>query len=166
MGHSIATKCKCGRKEYFLGGGMMFPSVYREAVKDAKDGKFGQTMQTLMQQNKYAVMDVEKVLYCCNECGHVEASDPLDIYIAKDIESFKKEKYGDHTIEELGEVPYWGMSYMGDDECDNFIKIYTHPHECPVCKGEMRRVDDDYLKRTPCSKCGEEHEMLFGCKWD
>ena len=58
MGMGVEISCKCNKKEYMLGIGMMFPSVYKDTVQNAKDGKFGKIIQTLMQQNEYAVMDV------------------------------------------------------------------------------------------------------------
>ncbi len=166
MGVGIEIGCKCNKKEYMLGVGMMFPSVYKDTVQNAKDGKFGKTIQTLMQQNEYAVMDVGNTLYYCDKCGHIESNDPLDIYIAKDVESFKKKEYGIKTVEEWGEVPYWSVPSEEDDEYNDFIKIYTHTHKCPTCKIEMKSVTPEYLENTPCPKCGEKHEILDNMLWD
>lgn len=166
MGVGINIGCKCDKKECMLGVGMMFPSVYTDTIMNARNGKFGKTTQEIMQQNKYAVMDVGYVLFYCDKCGYIKSDDPLDIYIAKDIESFKKREYGIKTVEEWGEVPYWSAPSEEDEDYNDFIKVYTHIHRCPKCRHKMKIVTEEYLKNTPCPKCGEKHEILETMLWD
>lgn len=151
MGKGLLIKCKhCGyEREFYLGAGMMYPTTYKDLVKDIKKGKYGKELKEYFHTHKGAVVDAETVLYRCPECNKLEESYNLSLYVHKD--------------DKEPENGYW-CSWC-DKEDYVFVKAYVH--KCPKCGKRMKMTKENELNDLKCPKCGkpigpsEDHFILW-----
>lgn len=164
MGKGYSYKCKKCSHEYsvFLGIGMLYPIEYKEMINDMASGKYGQDCQKLMQNIPYAAVNAGNYLFSCSRCGFWEIGKDLTIYAPDDLDKISKGKYGDKTVEELGEVPY----VMECDLKENYHVLKRHYHKCPKCSGRMHKASKHEMLNLPCPNCGERNEQKSTIMWD
>ena len=152
MGSGIGLKCSKCHKGYTIitGGGMMFPSVYRELLDDIKKGRYGKEWQDIAQKTPHVAVDAEDYVYSCNKCGAWKIEKGLSLYEPNDQESLKKKQYGIKTVEEWGHVPY----VTNYDLVTDYHAVKRYIHKCDKCGGRMHRVKEKEFNNLPCPKCG------------
>ncbi|MDL2253430.1 zinc ribbon-containing protein [Ruminococcaceae bacterium OttesenSCG-928-I18] len=155
MGTGYEFECKKCKKEYCAlpGVGMMYPSVYQEALKDIKNGKYGSELQQIMNSGEYIAVNAENAIYVCRSCKHWKSDLNLSLYSPNDVEAIRTKQYGIKTVEEWGYVPYV-IEYMLKEEY-RLIKVFVH--KCEKCGKRMHKAKDVEIENLPCPDCGTEN---------
>lgn len=150
MGAGYKVECnKCGyAKTFFLGSGMMFPSVYESVIADIQNGKYGEEWRDYVASTPGTVVSAEKELYQCAHCNNLVQDYNLSLYVSKD-----------------GSAPehgYWAP--WCDHEGYRFIKSFVH--RCPRCKARMRKTEIGRFLSIPCPECGSDLLIEDSILWD
>jgi len=151
MGAGYNVKCsKCKyHTQFFLGSGMLFPTVYKRIHEAIKKGKYGEEWKSFLESNPGAVFDGEKELYRCPKCNNLIEDYNLSLYVRED-----------------GQPPehgYWCNWGYRDKEY-RFVKSYIH--RCPKCSRRMAKLNLDSSASVPCPKCGANLIIDTGILWD
>lgn len=162
MGTAYTERCpKCGFEYHSSTGvGFMFPMVYVETVKKAKEGDLGKDLQDFFKEHKDGAINAEFVDLCCKECGHLSGGMDLTMYIPnkKKPETIK---HGRWTV---------GMSFEDVDYVDwlDLEKYYTeyaqYPHKCEKCGGSMKILKNN--EELKCPYCKVPLEITNTINWD
>ena len=83
MGAGYNVKCsKCKyHTQFFLGSGMLFPTVYKRIHEAIEKGKYGEEWKSFLESNPGAVFDGEKELYRCPKCNNLIEDYNLSLYV-------------------------------------------------------------------------------------
>lgn len=153
MGTGIVISCPyCDYNDRFmLGSGMMFPAVYQATVKNVMSGKYGAEWNSLLEENRGAVIHAGKELYQCPKCHTLETRPNLSIY------------EGTNGTTDKGYWPYWIK--------DGYTLVKRYAHKCSACSETMIQVqigDDGECEQPvlPCPKCGAKLKIAGGICWD
>lgn len=154
---------------------MMYPTVYRETMKDIRDGKYGAEMKRLANETELVTVDAEEKPYRCPDCGFIESTVCLDLYKPNDLEGARKVVIGrwtagepslNDTVGSLGDWPYWTPGDYDNKEKGDYVLLKKYEHMCPVCKKIMEEFDLGHLDKYTCPKCGGKYEEVGGMLWD
>ena len=152
MGNGKAFKCKaCGERFNAMTGiGMLFPTVYKDTVKNIRSGKYGEDWKKFFEEHPNGVVNCEKELLICEECGVPKNEMNLSLYLPKE------------GAEDLPKLPF------GDDLDEKYTLYMKYPHTCDKCGGACNIVNASKIKRVACPKCGGvmEEDMDGIILWD
>ena len=164
MGDGYILQCKkCGYEQYIhLGVGFSFYRVYQETVNAAKNGKYGETLRTFLEEHPDGILNCSNVLLQCTECGHFETGLDLSMYIPK----------RDIMTEE-------GRSYVIPWLLEDYELIGHYDHRCRKCGAGMKTVSEEatgtddsrYGNKAgetgiACPRCGKPLWKAGRIMWD
>ena len=141
MGTSIEMECNnCHFSfEAFLGIGFRFPQVYQDTINAAKEGKFGEIVQSFLLEHPDGALNCNMVLLQCTSCDELDKSRDLSMYIPKD-------KPATHDGIWSVAFPYKNASYESPrDLKDHYRLIKSYDHICRKCGGKMRPITEENL---------------------
>ena len=168
MGRGNTYKCEKCDEVYniTLGVGMLYPIAYEELIEEIKSGAYGDDWKELFLSWDFVVADAKLYFYYCESCGQWEVSKDASLYAPNDVESLKKEQFGEKTVEEWGYVPY---ADTADDETYHLLK--KRIHVCLKCNSEMTRynesqLNDPVFNELGCPECGTINPNLGMLFWD
>ena len=135
MGTSIEMECNnCHFSfEAFLGIGFRFPQVYQDTINAAKEGKFGEIVQSFLLEHPDGALNCSMVLLQCTSCDELDKGRDLSMYIPKD-------KPAAHDGIWSVAFPYKNASYVAPRDLKDygtmgttlFVPYFTrqslHPH--------------------------------------
>ena len=130
------------------GIGMMYSEVYREAIEDAKNGKYGEEWQQIINSGKYIAINAEREIYVCASCGHWKSDLNLSLYRPKDEEAIRTKQFGIKNVEEWGYVPY----VCGRDFQTEYDLIKAFTHKCEKCGKRNRKNWKTYHARIAAQR--------------
>ena len=162
MGNSYEMKCqKCGYDFKRLEGvGFLFPTVYQETVRKAKDGELGKEIQDFFKENETGAINAENVTLCCDKCGHLSKGKDLTMYIPKGKQE-ERPKHGQWSIA----APFVGADYVMKSELkERYDEYTTYPHICEECGGRMHIVGEN--EKIICPKCKIPLDIVGNGCWD
>lgn len=164
MGRGYKYKCRnCGKQsDILLGIGGLYPQVYKGFVEEIREGEYGEEFKRAFEETTYAVIDPERKLYVCDNCGSWGVAECMSVYAPNDPEKIAEEKYGEKTVGELGYVPYVS-SYEVKEKYHLVKEDYI---ECPKCGRAMRVAEEEDMKSLPCPECGTQNGLKEGILWD
>ncbi len=152
MGMGYEYKCPdCGYNETFdLGVGFGFPEEYHKLLIKVKNGELGEELHKLIKVYPQGEIDTDKVLAVCNECGNIEVVTDLSFYVPKK-ERRKKNNY-----------------VMNNDLFINYEPIFSFPHKCKKCHGNMKIVFREGQKEInlKCPECCAALKLSEIFCWD
>ena len=164
MGSGFDLKCrKCGyRFEANLGIGFSFPRVYRDTMKAAMDGKYGEEVRRFLMEHPDGALDCSRVLLRCGECGALDSDMDLSMYLPE--EKGKPEDY----------IPWASWTGM-----EGYKLVRRYAHRCKRCgcsmnsfhENELDEVmgcpsDDKSVTGLRCPDCGDYLRYDSYCMWD
>lgn len=161
MGHGHILQCKkCGYKlKLFLGVGFVFPKVYQETIEGAKEGKYGETVQTFLEKHPDGALNCDNVLLQCTECGNLETEKDLSMYVPKQgAEPIEKERW---SIA----FPFEGADYVApwDLDPDHYELVCRYEHKCKKCGAKMRTFSEKEMDKKLGKIFLEEKQTEFAC---
>ena len=162
MGSGCTKTCpKCGFEFYSSTGvGFMFPKVYAETIKKAKDGELGTVLQNFFKDHVDGALDVEYVNLCCEKCGQLDVGMDLTMYIHKRKKPEKIE-HGRWSVA----APFEGAEYVSWSDLERYYDEYAkYPHKCVKCGGNMKILKDD--AEMLCPECKVPLETTNFIMWD
>ena len=152
VGYGYMYSCKkCGHGySIHLGAGMLFSHVYRSTLEEIRSGRYGDQWKELILNGPQLVIDAEKHLYRCRDCGHWEVEPGLTIYAPSSSSTDGDE--GGRAGERARILYPWSM----DREKYHRAKVYIH--KCPECGKRMKRARGRReMDPLPCPECGTEN---------
>ncbi len=151
MGSGKVFKCKACGEEFsaMTGVGMIFPSIYEETVKDIRSGEYGEDWKKFFEEHPDGVVNCEKELLICEECGVPKCEMNLSLYLPKE------------GAKDLPKHPF------GDD-FKKFNLYAKYQHKCDKCGGACNVVKSARIKRVTCPECGGvmEEDLGGAILWD
>ena len=162
MGSGMEYECeKCGfvfRK--MKGVGMMFPKVYVDTLKKAKDGEFGTEIQEFFKEYPDGAINAEIVTLCCDDCGHLTKDKDLTTYVLKKGAPEKTEH-----IRWSVAMEYKGANYVTKEDLkQNYKKYKKYTHKCEKCGGNMHKVKK--RETLICPRCKIPMTATGAVCWD
>lgn len=163
MGVGRLYKCpNCGYElQADLGIGIMFPSVHKEFMRKAKEGKLGEDFKNLADRYSNGALDVENVLAKCTVCGNYETVPDLSFYKRK-IELMPNDSGKWRSSAENENKQYavpWDLS-------ENYEKVKQYLHRCSKCDGKMEILVEEELNHLVCPECKTELKIIEMSIWD
>ncbi len=152
MGSGTVMRCpKCGFEfQRMEGVGMLYPIVYEETMKKAREGELGEILKDFFDKNPDGVLNVEQVALCCDQCGSLSLDKDLTMYIPKNDRV-------QNSVED--------KSYIFEEELEyDYLEIMKYPHKCEKCGGNMHRIKDDEILK--CPDCKVTMEEVTQILWD
>ncbi|MBR3635491.1 MAG: hypothetical protein IKN47_04780 [Lachnospiraceae bacterium] len=156
MGYGRMYVCKTCVQRYFAGGGIgyLYPQVYRDLVKDIKDGKYGKEQAKVFKETPCAAVSAENFVYICRNCNNWKVDKDPTVYKPKDNDEALRSAKADMKA---------GYVLM----LDEYTACRRYYHRCDKCGGRMHKATDSELERLACSKCEEINEAKAGIvMWD
>lgn len=143
---------------FFVGIGMMFPSLYKKIIKKIQQGKYGTGIKNFLEGNPKRVINCSSEIAYCSKCGSLEEVVNLSMYVPKK---------NNQTVD---------ISYVMPSELKRkYKKIKGYKHICSKCSTEMKKVkieEDDCgeiikIKKLKCPKCDGVLKWNGDCNfWD
>ncbi len=152
MGSGAVMRCpKCGFEFHRTEGiGFLFPRVYEETIKKAKDGELGDVLRDFFEKNPAGALNAENITLCCDQCGALSGDMDLTMYTPKDKAKSNRETE---------------RRYVTGYELErDYSEVMKYPHKCKKCGGDMHRVT--YGERLKCPECKVEMEETVLMCWD
>lgn len=151
MGSGKVFKCKACGEEFSAttGVGMMFPTVYEKTVQNIRSGEYGEDWKKFFGEHPDGVVNCEKELLICEECGVPRIEMNLSLYLPKE------------GAKNIPKMPF------GND-FRKFTLYAKYPHKCDKCGGACNVVKSAKIKRVTCPECGGGMEEDIGgaILWD
>lgn len=144
--------------------GFLFPEEYNKTLFDIRNGKYGEEMKSILCNEKHIAVDAEKYIYVCKKCGAWKVEKGLSLYAPKNVKLLMMRRYGDKTVEELGDAPY----VMSWELKESYRRVKRYVHKCDKCRGVMHRATEDEEYSLSCPKCGGAPDpgKQLGILWD
>ena len=151
MGSGKVFKCNACGEEFSAktGIGMLFPSIYEETVQDIRSGEYGEDWKKFFEEHPDGVVNCERELLICEECGVPKCEKNLSLYLPK------------KGAKDLPKHPF------GDD-FKKFNLYSKYQHKCNKCGGACNVVKSTKIKRVTCPECGGvmEEDLGGAILWD
>ena len=149
MGNGLGFRCnKCGHEfTASFGIGFMFPVLYRETVKEIRQGKYGREWKELFKTTPGAAVNAEMELYVCGTCGCSVNDLNLAIYEPKKPRAVKIQ-----DPEPAGTMQAKGREYVMPYELkSDYRLVELFIHKCPECGKRMHKYRE--TDRLKCPEC-------------
>jgi predicted nucleic acid-binding Zn ribbon protein len=142
MAFGLVFRCnECGEKFNAMRGvGMLFTRVYKKTVVDIRCGEYGKDWKKFFEEHPDGVVNCEKELLICEECGVPKNEMNLSLYLPKEGEK---------------DLPKY---LFGEDLKEKYALYDKYPHKCDRCGGGCNIVDVSKISRVTCPECGGELE--------
>ena len=161
MGRGFCFVCKsCGKAfTECLGVGFMYPKVYRDTMKAAREGTLGLKVKQFVTDNPQGAIDPKIVIAQCEKCGNYEAVPDLSMYIPKN---------GNDPMIHRGN---WTVGDRDNEteyvfEFDQYDLINKYEHRCSSCGGRMQVLQDQEPESLKCPECGDDMIIQEEIMWD
>ena len=166
MGDGRVFRCKsCGYEyEMWTGVGMAYPRTYKEAMEDAKEGRYGNELKTFIEEHPDCAIDITLAPYVCENCGQYSSAERMDAFVPKD---------GAANGEDNSQI--WSTAFSGagynyvtpSEIIENYTLSLKHRHRCECCGGDLRELSEKEIKKgLACPRCHSllvEEDMIL---WD
>ncbi len=142
MGSSYCFHCrKCGnQEEFYLSVGFRFPDTYRRTVSEAKKGSYGKELRDFFAEHPDGVLDCDRVLLQCTECGALETGTDLSTYVRKpDLQAREKGRWS-------VAFPFEGEEYVAPWDLKNYKLVAHYEHTCEKCGSKMKTIKEDEIE--------------------
>ena len=156
MGREITLQCReCGYEASGnLGVGFLFPVVYQETMKDARAGKYGETIRQFLLDHPDGTLNTENVFLQCTGCGNLAFGKDLSMYIRKS--DVPRREHGRWSVA----VPSEGADYVSPAELEreNTYEFAAWGNTCSKCGKPMKPISEEHLlrKKAGCEKVGDQ----------
>ncbi len=162
MGSGYKMICpKCGFDFYSSTGvGMMFPRVYAETVRKAKNGELGKEIQAFFMEHPDGAINAESVSLCCEKCGHLTNGRDLTMYVPKAGKPNKLEHRSGSTAKPSDAERYKSRFELED----YYVEYKKYSHKCDKCGGSMRIMEEG--EEFVCPECKVPLERGLQIVWD
>ena len=151
MGKILYLTCNKNEEHeyrFFVGIGMMFPSVYEKIIKQIKKGKYGAEIKNFLQENPKGAINCESEVAYCPKCGKLEEVVNLSMYIPKK---------NNQNID---------VSYVMPSELQTeYKRVKEYKHICPKCSSEMKIIKSKKAE-IKCPLCDGVLKINDGGCWD
>lgn len=152
MGSGTVYKCKkCGHEFNVLTGiGMLYPHVCNETKEKIRKGKYGKEWKTLLNENPDCIVNCERELLICEDCGTPKTEKNLSLYLPR-----KRAKTNPYAF--------------GEELEKKHTLLAAYPHRCKKCGGSCKAVRQEIFPSSlKCPKCGEKmvNDPMLMISWD
>lgn len=159
VGYSYVCK-KCGYTfSVNLGVGFMYPQLFQEVMKEAKEGTLGIQAKRFLEENPKGVISPRKVIARCEGCGEYEPVLDFNMYVPKEGHDPKPSTERWSVVDALD-----GCEYVYDFSEYDLKEKYDH--RCSSCGGRLQILDEEEPEMLTCPRCGGEMEIQGMICWD
>ena len=161
MGTGYNYVCKkCGNEFCaYLGVGFLYPSLYQDVMKAARNGKLGIKAKRFLLENPQGAIDPKTVIAQCENCRNYEAVPDLGMYVPKEGMQPLVHK-GNWTVGDLDKESEYVFEF------DKYDLVERYDHKCPACGGKMHILQDQEPEKLTCPQCGGEMIAGLAIMWD
>ena len=143
-----------------------YPEIYKETLQAFKKGKYGEDWKRLSLSEEFVGVDAVDYIFVCKKCGNWTVDSGLSLYAPNDVKKLRKKKYGEKTVEQLGEVPY-ATTY---DFKEDYHLLKRYIHKCDKCGAVMHKATKEEEGSLQCPKCGgapdPNYISIINWDWD
>ncbi len=164
-------ECGFGLQAWF-GTCVLYPGDYRKIVKAVRLGAYGDSARKALKETPMGVLDCDRVLLQCTECGWLETEPDLSVYGPKEPILQETAKWSLYE-------PFEGAAYAVPWSLKGYTLACRTEHTCSKCSAVMKIIREDDLgewecehdyEREPteiaCPKCGKSLWLSGKTMWD
>ena len=137
MSNGWGLSCRnCGyHKKVHLGCGFLFPKVYSDTLKAAREGKLGSKVQSFLENHPDGALNCDRVLLQCEQCGLLTEDLDLSMYIPSHPITPEPERKWSVAF------PFEGSEYVTSRDLEqHYLLAASFEHLCPDCQKPMKII--------------------------